>query len=99
MLVASVPVDTATFMLWLHQNLPPFCSQIEQVDEAYEDICRADLMRADDDLVSSKFIRSYCDGHLTLPSSQWQRSPQAIAYAFNVAVRGALNGLPHPVPR
>lgn len=54
MLVASVPVDTATFMLWLHQNLPPFCSQIEQVDEALEDICRADLMRADDDLVSRR---------------------------------------------
>lgn len=54
MLIASVPVDTATFTLWIHQNLPAFCSEVEEVEEAYDDICRADLMRADDDLVSWK---------------------------------------------
>lgn len=52
-LIASVPVDTATFTLWIHQNLPSFCSDVEEVEEAYDDICRADLMRADDDLVGA----------------------------------------------
>ncbi|KAJ9118987.1 hypothetical protein QFC24_005953 [Naganishia onofrii] len=49
-LIASVPVDTASFMLWIHQNLPQFCAQIEEVGEAYDYICHADLTRADDDL-------------------------------------------------
>lgn len=30
---------------------------------------------------------------------QWQSSPQAIAYALHLSVRGSLIGLPSPVPR
>lgn len=100
-LITSVPVDTATFTLWIHQNLPSFCFEVEEVEEAYDDICRADLMRADDDLVS--LWQSTCKGHCAdvyfTTSAQWQRSQQAIAYAFHVAVRGALSGLPTPVPK
>lgn len=53
-------------MLWLHQSLPSFCSEVEQVHEALEDIGRADLMRADDDLVSLARSRQCLPSALTL---------------------------------
>ena len=66
---------------------------MDQAVEAYEDLCRADIMRADDDIVSS-FVHGngVADG-------QWQASPQAIAYALHLTVRGTLMALPSPVPR
>ncbi|EIW70024.1 hypothetical protein TREMEDRAFT_30228, partial [Tremella mesenterica DSM 1558] len=75
----TISVDASTFSLWLHQSLPSFCTDIDQVAEAYDDLCRADMMRTDDDI--------------------WQSSPQAIAYALHIVVRGCLLALPSPVPR
>lgn len=51
-LLSTAPVDTATFMLWVHQNMPQFCADVDELDECLEAICDADRMKTDDDLVS-----------------------------------------------
>jgi cell cycle checkpoint protein len=48
-------------------------------------------MRADDDIVGLPCM--------SCANSQWQASPQAIAYALHITVRGVLMALPSPVPR
>lgn len=49
--VPTVPIDASSFALWIHQSLPSFCTEVEQVSEAVDDLCRADIMRTDDDIV------------------------------------------------
>lgn len=87
----TIPVDSSSFALWIHQSLPSFCNEVEEVSFALDDFCCADIMRTDDDIVSSE---SLLEADL-----QWQSSPQAIAYALHLTVHGSLMGLPSPVPR
>jgi hypothetical protein len=47
----TIPVDTSSLALWVHECTPKFISDVDQAVEAYEDLCRADIMRADDDIV------------------------------------------------
>ena len=53
-LLSSAPLDTASFMLWVHQNMPQFCREIDETDQCLEAICDADRMKTDDDLVSGR---------------------------------------------
>jgi len=57
----TIPVDTSSLALWLHECTPKFVEDVEQATEAYEDLCRADIMRADDDIVSPPPSRSLAD--------------------------------------
>ncbi|RSH93942.1 Cell cycle checkpoint protein rad17 [Saitozyma podzolica] len=67
--VPTVPVDASSFALWIHQSLPSFCTEIEQASEAVDDLCRADIMRTDDDIwQSSQQSISYAL-HLTIRGS------------------------------
>jgi len=93
--IPTVPIDASSFTLWIQQSIPIFCSDVDQASVAGDEICQSDIMKTDDDVVS-----------LSSPSGQelanirkWQSSPQAIAYALHVAVRGVLMALPSPVPR
>ena len=49
----TIPVDTSSLALWVHECTPKFISDVDQAVDAYEDLCRADIMRADDDIVRS----------------------------------------------
>jgi len=89
----TIPVDASSFSLWIHQNLPTFCDEIEEFAFAVDGFCDADIMKTDDDIVSFPAL-----GASEL-IEQWQSSSQAIAYALNLAVRGAQMALPSPVPR
>ncbi len=53
-LLGTVPVDNATFTLWLHQNLPQYCEDVDQMFAAMEDIGTSDMMKTDTDLVSAE---------------------------------------------
>jgi cell cycle checkpoint protein len=50
--IPTIPVDTSMFALWLHHNIPQFCTDVEQVSSIMDDLCGADLMRTEDDIVS-----------------------------------------------
>lgn len=91
----TVPVDASSFALWIHQSLPSFCTEVEQVSEAIDDLCRADIMRTDDDIVRYP-AATFWDDALT---AQWQSSQQAISYALHLTIRGSHMALPSPVPR
>lgn len=60
-LFATVPVDTGTFSLWLHQNCPNFCNEIEEVEAALDVLGDADLLKTDDDFVSAEGVLA-CKG-------------------------------------
>ncbi len=62
-----------------------------------DDLCKADTMKADDDLVSV-CMAMRGEQHLR-SATQWQRTSHAILYAFHVMIRGTVMGLPSPVPR
>lgn len=48
----TIPIDTSSFALWLHENAPKFVNSIDESAEVVEDLCRADIMKSDDDIVS-----------------------------------------------
>lgn len=52
----SIPVDTSTFALWVHQNLPGFCSEIDQVAAINDLFCDADLMKTESDIVRCTLV-------------------------------------------
>ncbi|CAK9784093.1 hypothetical protein CC85DRAFT_268159 [Cutaneotrichosporon oleaginosum] len=52
-LTPTIPVDASTFALWIHQNVPSFCTEIEQLSAILDDFCFADLMRTEDDIWQS----------------------------------------------
>lgn len=100
-LFKEAPVDTGLFNLYLHQNYPVFCSDIDECADSIEVLSRSDALKTDDDLVRlPRFFGSR--RRLLTPlraDSQWQSSPVAIAYAFNTTVRGLLASLPSPMPQ
>jgi cell cycle checkpoint protein len=49
--VPSIPIDASSFALWIHQSLPAFCTDIEQISNALDSLCGSDIMRTDDDVV------------------------------------------------
>ncbi|BEJ12354.1 hypothetical protein CspHIS471_0208140 [Cutaneotrichosporon sp. HIS471] len=51
--VPTIPVDASTFALWIHQNVPSFCTEIEELSAILDDFCVADLMRTEDDIWQS----------------------------------------------
>ncbi|KAL7424215.1 RFC checkpoint protein Rad17 [Cryptotrichosporon argae] len=51
--IPTIPVDASTFALWIHQNFPGFCIEIEQAADAMDRFCDADVMRTDDDIWQS----------------------------------------------
>jgi cell cycle checkpoint protein len=51
----TIPIDASSFALWIHQSLPAFCTEIDQVSLALDDMCGADIMRTDDDMVSKRY--------------------------------------------
>lgn len=53
-LFAATPMDTATFGLWLHQNGPYVCYEIEEAGLVLDAIGNADLLKTDDDFVRSR---------------------------------------------
>lgn len=50
--IPSIPIDSSSFALWIHQTFPSFCTDVEQVAEGMDYLCLADVMRTDDDIVS-----------------------------------------------
>ncbi|KIY34336.1 cell cycle checkpoint protein [Cryptococcus gattii E566] len=77
--IPSIPIDSSSFALWIHQTFPSFCTDVEQVAEGMDYLCLADVMRTDDDI--------------------WHSSPQSIAYALYLTIRGIHIALPSPVIR
>lgn len=55
--LATIPLDTSSFALWLHENVPKFTSTVDEASAAIEDLCRADIMKADDDIVRAESER------------------------------------------
>jgi cell cycle checkpoint protein len=54
--IPTIPLDASSFALWIHQSLPSFCSKIEEVADAVDHLCRADIMRTDDDIVEPELV-------------------------------------------
>jgi cell cycle checkpoint protein len=50
-LFKEAPVDTGLFNLYLHQNYPVFCSDIDECAASIEVLSRSDALKTDDDLV------------------------------------------------
>ena len=44
-------MDASSFALWIHQNTPTFCDDIEEFSLAVDGFCDADIMKTDDDVV------------------------------------------------
>jgi cell cycle checkpoint protein len=51
-LYKDAPVDTSLFNLYLHQNYPVFCTDIDECAESIDALSRSDSLKTDDDMVS-----------------------------------------------
>nr|XP_031861175.1 uncharacterized protein CI109_003536 [Kwoniella shandongensis]KAA5528247.1 hypothetical protein CI109_003536 [Kwoniella shandongensis] len=92
--VPTIPVDASSFALWIHQSLPSFCTDIEQVSSGIDELCAADVMRTDDDIWQSSSQAIAYSLHLTirgslmsLPSPVPRRSQKVIKPQFFDAYR------------
>ena len=54
-LFLDAPVDTSLYSLYLHQNYPLFCDDVDDCFDAIEALSGADAMRTDEDLVRLRF--------------------------------------------
>ncbi|WVQ71805.1 hypothetical protein IAR50_001347 [Cryptococcus sp. DSM 104548] len=52
--IPSIPLDASSFALWVHQSLPSFCEEIEQVSQGLDYLVESDIMRTDDDIWQSQ---------------------------------------------
>ncbi|ODN98425.1 cell cycle checkpoint protein [Cryptococcus wingfieldii CBS 7118] len=52
--IPSIPLDASSFALWVHQSLPSFCEEIEQVSQGLDYLVESDAMRTDDDIWQSQ---------------------------------------------
>ena len=52
--IPTIPVDASSFALWIHQSFPSFCAVVSEVSVAADALCTADVIRSEDDIVSSQ---------------------------------------------
>ena len=67
--MGNIPVDASSFALWLHQNAPNNCEEIEEAVALLDDLGAADIMKTDDDIVSPprvSFVELHSDADNTV---------------------------------
>ncbi|ORX33735.1 Rad17 cell cycle checkpoint protein-domain-containing protein [Kockovaella imperatae] len=68
--IPTIPVDTSSFALWVHQSLPAYCTDVDQVGAALDDLCSADVMRTEEDIWQSSTHAIAYALHLTIRGVQ-----------------------------
>ncbi|WWC60908.1 uncharacterized protein I303_103484 [Kwoniella dejecticola CBS 10117] len=87
--IPTIPIDASSFALWLHQSVPNYCNEIEEVSAGLDALCSADIMRTDDDIWQSSTQAIAYALHLSvrgilmsLPSPVPRRSQKATKPQF-----------------
>lgn len=91
-LYADSPIDSSLFSLYIQQNYPQFCDDVEQCDEVADWLSWVDSS-------GGEAVRLRRELHLTLDSDLLIQWYQANPHSFHLLTLGTLHSLPSPVTR